>query len=90
VYLDTSYLAKFYLNEPESARVRELVRKADAVRSSLWALAEFHAVLHSHFREGSLTQRDVHDLAARFAQHREAGLWTFAPVTEALLQRASA
>ena len=45
MYFDTSYIAKFYFNEPESSRVRDLVRNADTIYASLWALAEFHAVL---------------------------------------------
>jgi hypothetical protein len=34
VYFDTSYIARFYFNEPESPRIRELVRKADAVHAA--------------------------------------------------------
>jgi len=95
VYLDTSYIAKFYFNEPESSRVRELVRKADAIHSSLWALAEFHAVIHRRLREGSsspgsLSLNDAHDLASRFSKHIEQGLWNLIPVNEALLRRTSA
>ncbi len=75
VYFDTSYIAKFYFNEPESPRVRELVRKADAIYSSLWALAEFHAVLHRRVREGASTRRAARELALRFSQHIEDGLW---------------
>lgn len=90
MYFDTCYIAKFYFNEPESARVRELVRKADAIRSSLWAFAEFHAVLHRRLREGTLSPRDARELASRFSQHIEDGLWNLVPVTEALLRRTSA
>ncbi len=90
MYLDTSYIAKFYFNEPESSRVRELVRKADAVYSSLWAFAEFHAVLHRHLREGGLSQSDVRRLGLRFSQHIEDGLWNLISVNEALLRRTSA
>jgi predicted nucleic acid-binding protein len=90
VYLDTCYIAKFYFNEAESARVRELVKKADAIRSSLWAMAEFHAVIHRHLREGSLAARDARVIAARFSTHVEAGLWNLIPVNEALLRRTSA
>ncbi len=89
MYFDTSYIAKFYLNEPASRRVRELVRKADVIHSSLWAMAEFHAVLHRRMREGA-SPRDVRDLALRFSEHVEDGLWTLIPVTEALLRRTSA
>jgi predicted nucleic acid-binding protein len=90
VYFDTSYIAKFYFNEPESPRVRDLVRKADAIHSSLWALAEFHAVLHRRLREGASSLRDARELALRFSEHIEAGLWNLIPVNEALLRRTSA
>ena|SRR5437763_6573123 len=89
MYFDTSYIAKFYFNEPESPRVRELVRKADVIHSSLWAFAEFHAVIHRRLREGASSPRDARDLAARFTDHLEKGLWTLIPVTEALLRRTS-
>jgi uncharacterized protein len=89
VYFDTSYIAKFYFNEPESPRVRELVRKADAIHSSLWALAEFHGVLHRRMREGASTRSDARALALRFAEHIEDGLWNLVPVSEALLRRTS-
>jgi predicted nucleic acid-binding protein len=90
VYFDTSYIAKFYFNEPESPRVRELVRKADVIHSSLWALAELHAVLHRRMREGGLSPRHARELALRFSEHIEDGLWNLMPVHEALLRRTSA
>jgi len=90
VYFDTCYIAKFYFNEPESLRVRELVRKADAIHSSLWALAEFHAVLHRRLREGKVSRRDARELALRFSAHIADGLWNLVPVNEALLRRTSA
>jgi predicted nucleic acid-binding protein len=90
VYFDTCYIAKFYFNEPESSRVRKLVREAGAIHSSLWALAEFHAVLHRRLREGVTAQRDARDLAAQFSEHVEVGLWDLVPVNEALLRRTSA
>jgi predicted nucleic acid-binding protein len=90
VYFDTSYVAKFYLREPESDRVRDLVRNADAIHSSVWALAEFYAVLHRRVREGSASSAYVRDLALRFLDHVEGGLWTLVPVGEALFRRTSA
>jgi predicted nucleic acid-binding protein len=90
VYFDTSYIAKFYFNEPDSSRVRELVRKADAIYSSWWAFAEFHAVLHRRWREGAFSRSDARNLAARFSEHIENGLWNLIPVNQALLRRTSA
>ena len=90
MYLDTSYIAKFYFNEPESPLVRKLVRKADVIQSSLWAFAEFHSVIHRRLREGASSPSDALDLASRFSEHIEAGLWNLIPVNEALLRRTSA
>ena len=90
MYFDTSYIAKFYFNERDSSRVRELVRKADAIYSSLWAFAEFHAVLHRRVREGGLSYSDARDLGSRFSGHIEEGLWNLISVNEALLRRISA
>jgi predicted nucleic acid-binding protein len=89
VYFDTSYIAKFYFNEPDSPRVRSLVRKSDVIHSSLWASAEFHAVLHRHMREGAFSLKDARELAVRFSEHVRDGLWNLFPVTEALLRRTS-
>ena len=90
MYFDTSYIAKFYFNEPESARVRALVRKADVIHSSVWALAEFHTVLHRYIREGASSPKDARKLSLRFSEHIEDGLWNLIPVNEALLRRTSA
>jgi predicted nucleic acid-binding protein len=90
LYLDTSYIAKFYLEEPESRLVRELVGAADPIRSSLMAVAEFHAVLHRKTREGALTAKTAIELAFRFAQHEKDRLWTFIPVTDNLLRKTAA
>ena len=90
MYFDTCYIAKFYFNEPESARVRKLVRSADFIHSSLWALAEFHGVIHRRVREGSSAPVDERDLSARFLEHVHEGLWRFIPVNEALLRRTGA
>jgi predicted nucleic acid-binding protein len=89
VYFDTSYIAKFYFNEPESSRVRELVRKADGIYSSFWAFAEFHAVLHRRVREGSCSQADARDLSLRLSAHIDEGLWNLIPVNEGVLRRTS-
>lgn len=90
MYFDTSYIAKFYFNEPESAQVRELVQSADTLHSSLWALAEFHAVIHRRLREGLLSPGDARDLSSRFSEHVREGLWKLIPVGEPLLRTTGA
>lgn len=78
---------KFYLTEADSVPVRELVRGADKIHSSVWALAEFHAVLHRRVREGTACAEDAAALAALFLEHARDGLWNFIPVNGALLRR---
>lgn len=90
MYFDTAYIAKFYFNEPDSLGVRQLVQTADAILSSLWALAEFHGVIHRRLREGSLSPNDAHELSSRFYQHVQEGLWRLIPVHDAMLRRTSA
>ena len=90
MYFDSSYIAKFYFNEPESAQVRELVQSADTIHSSLWALAEFHAVIHRRLREGLLSPGDARELSSRFSEHVREGLWKLIPVGEALLRTTGA
>jgi hypothetical protein len=65
-------------------------RHANVIHSSLWAMAEFHAVLHRRFREHTASASDVRALAIRFSEHVEQGLWNLVPVSEALLRRTSA
>jgi predicted nucleic acid-binding protein len=90
VYFDTAYIAKFYFNEPDSPQVRDLVRAADTIQSSVWALVELHGVIHRRLREGVLTATEAHELSSRFYEHAQAGLWKLIPVPEALLRRTSA
>ena len=90
MYFDTSYIAKFYLQEPDSERVRELVHGADIIYSSMWAIAEFHSVLHRWVRERVISAESARALASRFAAHTEEGLWNLVPTSEALLRRTGA
>jgi predicted nucleic acid-binding protein len=89
VYFDTAYIAKFYFNEPDSARVRELIRSTDVISSSAWALAEFHGVVHRRLGDAVCTRSQARDLSARFSAHVEAGLWKLIPLTEGLLRTTS-
>jgi predicted nucleic acid-binding protein len=90
VYVDTAYIAKYYLNEPESVAVRGLIGSADMVYSSVWALPELHCVFHRHLREGAITARAARDLARLFLNHVDEGLWNLLPAGEQLLRRAGA
>jgi uncharacterized protein len=87
MYLDSAYLAKFYVNEPDATAVRKAIRRATHVCSSSWALAEVACVFHRHVREGSLNAAQGRELLDLFRSHVEGGIWDLAPVRDALLRR---
>ncbi|MFZ0595046.1 MAG: type II toxin-antitoxin system VapC family toxin [Bryobacteraceae bacterium] len=87
MYLDSAYIAKFYVNEPDADAVRKAIRRASYVCSSSWALLEVVCVFKRHVREGSLTPKQGRELIDLFSRHLEAGLWNLAPVTDALLRK---
>src|ERR1035438_7871949 len=89
MYLDSAYLAKFYVNEADSPRVRECIRAAESLVSSEWAIAEVSCVLHRHLREGNLKPAHVRALLDAFAEHLKAGVWRLIPLTRSRLERVS-
>ncbi|MBV9765339.1 MAG: type II toxin-antitoxin system VapC family toxin [Acidobacteriaceae bacterium] len=87
MYLDSAYVAKYYVNERDARAVRNLIRRAAHVCSSSWAIVEVTAVFHRHVREGSLTISQGRELIDVFRSHVEADLWNLISVTDALLQK---
>jgi predicted nucleic acid-binding protein len=87
VYLDSAYVAKYYLNEPDSARVRAAIAGADQLISSLWAFGEVVCAFHRHLRQGHLDSLQYQEMRRAFLQHVDRGVWTFIPVTEQLLRK---
>ncbi len=87
MYVDSAYIAKFYVNEPDSPQVRAVLAGASALVSSMWALGEVACAFHRHFREGSLEPAQYRALLNAFLQHVDGGIWTFVPVTERLLRK---
>ena len=89
MYLDSAYLAKYYVNEADAPAVRKAIRRASSLCSSSWALAEVTCVFHRHAREQSLTIAQSRELIDLFRSHAESGVWNLIPVTESLLRKAA-
>jgi predicted nucleic acid-binding protein len=87
VYLDSAYIAKFYLNERDSDAVRAKFSGTEPLISSAWCLAEVVCTLHRVTREGRMTAAQSQKAAHSFLSHVDAGFWKLVPVTEALLHR---
>lgn len=87
MYLDSAYIAKYYVNERDAPAVRKLIRAAEYVRASSWALIEVACVFHRHMREGNLSVPEGRELMDLFRRHVEADLWHLVPVSDSLLRR---
>ena len=86
-YFDSAYMAKCYVNEPDSARVRTLLKRSGGAHSSSLSRAELAATLLRHVREGSLDRRQTTRLLADLVADIEAGVWTMVPVSDAFMDR---
>lgn len=89
-YFDSAYIAKFYLDEPESEAVRRLAESLGQVRCALIGRVEVAAVFHRKLREGAFDAGALREVIAQFDDDCEQGLWTWLPVTRAVADRTAA
>ena len=83
-YFDSSYIAKFYLDEPESAAVRQLAESLGQVRCAAIGQVEVAAVFHRKLREGAFDAGTFREVIAQYDDDCGQGLWTWLPLTTAL------
>ena len=89
-YFDSAYIAKFYLDEPESDAVRRLAESLGHVHCCALGRVEVTSVFHRKWREDAFTDSEFHEVSAQFADDCAAGLWTWLAVTENLLVNTAA
>lgn len=83
-YLDSAYLAKFYLDEPESDAVRRRIATESAIGCCELGRIEVVSVFHRKLREGSRTEHEFYALIDQFEADCEGGLWTWHSLTSAM------
>jgi predicted nucleic acid-binding protein len=83
-YFDSSYIAKFYLDEPDSDPVRRLAESLGQVRCSVMGQVEVAAVFHRKFRESAFDARALREVMGQFEEDSAQGLWTWLPLTPEL------
>ena len=88
VYFDSAYIAKFYLSEPESGRVRALAEREGKVCCSAIGRVETAQVFHRKLKEGKATRAECTALFDQFETDCESGLWTWLPLTDDLVASA--
>jgi uncharacterized protein len=84
-YFDSAYVVKCYLNDPDSERVRDLVRDPVPLYSSALCIPEVTCAIHRRYREGQLTRKQLQQATTAFRSHVEQGTWTLVPLSESLL-----
>jgi len=84
-YFDSAYIAKFYVDEPESDAVRQLAESLGRVHCSALGRIEVTSVFHRKWREGAFTVREHREVTAQFVDDCNAGLWTWLSVTDSLI-----
>jgi predicted nucleic acid-binding protein len=87
---DSTYIAKFYLDEPESDAVRRLAESLGQVRCAAIGRVEVAAVFHRKLREDAFDESTFREVAAQFEDDCRQELWTWLPITAAVLAGASA
>ena len=84
-YFDSAYIAKFYVDEPESDAIRQLAESLGHVHCSALGRVEVTSVFHRKWREGAFTERVFHEVCAQFADDCAAGLWNWLSITDSLI-----
>jgi len=89
IYFDSAYVAKFYLTEPDSARVTALAEAEGQVCCSIVGRVEVAQVFHRKLRETHIGREESLALFDQFAADCEAGLWSWLPLTPELVVAAA-
>lgn len=84
-YFDSAYIAKFYIDEPQSDAVRRLAETLARVHCCALGRIEVAGVFHRKWREDAFSEREFHEVSAQFADDCAAELWTWLPVTDRLV-----
>jgi predicted nucleic acid-binding protein len=81
-FFDTSYLARFYLEDVGFEAVRDLAGTARTVAAAWHAQAEVVAALHRSFRERKMKRSAFRAAVRQFAADRSEGLIRWFPLDE--------
>jgi predicted nucleic acid-binding protein len=85
-YFDSAYIAKYYLEEPESDAVRRLAENLGRVCCSVFGRLEVGSVFHRKWREGAYGESAYKEICAQFDDDCAAGLWTWLPISPNLIE----
>ncbi len=91
IYFDTAYLAKCYLNENGSKRVREFAQEHNKVACCAFGRLELVSTFHRHFCDRQINDAQRRVVLRQLKADETDHLWTWLPVTlELLMETADA
>jgi predicted nucleic acid-binding protein len=85
IYFDAAYIAKFYLDEPDSDAVRALAEHAGEVACCIHGRIEVLTVFHRKLRERAFAPKAFAALCEQFDADCDARLWEWLPLSAALV-----
>lgn len=89
IYFDAAYIAKFYLDEPDSAAVRKLAEDAGEVACCLHGKIEVLTVFHRKLRERAFSLKVFAAVCEQFESDCDAFLWEWLPLSAVLVANLS-
>lgn len=89
IYFDAAYIAKFYLDEPDSDAVRSLAEADGEVACCVHGRIEVLIAFHRKLREGAFTPKIFATVADQFEADCEAAIWSWLPISAKLVTRLS-
>ena len=89
IYCDTAYLLKYYVDEPGSVDVRNLIDRQSSVGSLSLGRLELAAAFHRKLRESLIDSTGHKLLLAQFSADNASGHWTWFDSSQALVEIAS-
>ena len=89
IYFDAAFVAKFYLDEPESDAVRARAITEGEVGCCVLGKVEVVSVFHRKWREKARTRAECQTLLAQFEADCAAGVWIWLPASDAVISAAA-
>lgn len=88
MYIDTSCLGSYYIEESHSKKVQSILLKDEMPILSLLTEVEFHSMLNKKIRLNDLTSEQKNKVIDKFNEHLRAGLFEIFPLTETVFHTA--
>ncbi|HSH39972.1 MAG TPA: type II toxin-antitoxin system VapC family toxin [Chthoniobacterales bacterium] len=89
IYFDAAYIAKFYLDEPDSDAVRSLAEANGEVACCLHGRIEVLIAFHRKLREGAFTAKIFAAVVHQFEVDCESAVWSWLPISTKLITTVS-